>query len=58
MHPNLQPGASGEEGLRDVATAFAIVESSKAGRPVLVDDVLSGRVREAQSAIDAHYGLA
>src|SRR5205823_2230596 len=51
-----QPGASGEEGLRDVATAFAIIESSRAGRPVLVDDVLSGRVREAQSAIDAHYG--
>lgn len=53
-----QPGASGEEGLRDVATAFAIVESSHAGRPVAVEDVLSGKVRAAQQKIDAYYGLS
>lgn len=52
-----QPGASGEQGLRDVATAFAILESSQAGRPVAVDDVLSGKVRAAQRKIDEHYGL-
>jgi predicted dehydrogenase len=52
-----QPGASGEEGLRDVATAFAILESSHAGHPVAVDDVLSGKVRAAQREIDEHYGL-
>lgn len=52
-----QPEASGDEGLRDVATAFAIVESSHAGAPVLVDDVLTGRVREAQRPIDEHHGL-
>ncbi|HVC33390.1 MAG TPA: Gfo/Idh/MocA family oxidoreductase [Chloroflexota bacterium] len=53
-----QPEASGEEGLRDVAAAFSILESSHAGHPVLVADVLSGKVRAAQKAIDEHYGLA
>lgn len=52
-----QPEASGEEGLLDVATSFAIVESSAAGHPVLVEDVLTGKVSEAQRAIDEHYGL-
>ena len=52
-----QPEASGEEGLRDVAASFAIIESSVAGRPVLVADVLSGKVREAQRPIDEYYGL-
>lgn len=53
-----QPEASGAEGLLDVATTFAIIESSGAGHPVLVDDVLSGKVRQAQRAIDEHYGIA
>jgi len=52
-----QPEASGEEGLRDVATSFAIIESSESGRPVLVDDVLSGRVRAAQRSIDEYHNL-
>jgi predicted dehydrogenase len=53
-----QPEASGEEGLRDVATAFAVLESSFARRAVSVEDVLTGRVRDAQRTIDANYGLA
>ncbi len=52
-----QPQASGEEGLKDVATTFSILESSHAGHPVLVDDVLTGQVRAAQRDIDDHYGL-
>lgn len=52
-----QPETSGLEGLRDLATAFAIPESSTAGGPVLVEDVLAGRVRAYQAPIDAHYGL-
>lgn len=52
-----QPEASGEEGLRDVAAAFSMVESSAAGKPVLVEDVLSGKVRDAQKPIDEYYGL-
>ena len=51
------PEGSGAEGLRDVATAFAIVESSQAGRAVLVDEVLSGKVRGAQRSIDEYHGL-
>ena len=52
-----QPETSGLEGLRDLAVAFAILESSAAGGPVRVADVLEGRVRAYQEPIDAHYGL-
>ncbi len=52
-----QPEMSGDEGLRDVAAAFSILESGLAGHPVLVEDVLSGKVRAAQKAIDEYYGL-
>jgi 1,5-anhydro-D-fructose reductase (1,5-anhydro-D-mannitol-forming) len=52
-----QPETSGMEGLRDLATAFAILESSASGGPVRVADVLSGRVNAYQRPIDAHHGL-
>lgn len=52
-----QPEASGEEGLRDLAAAYAILESAEAGQAVAVDDVLSGAVDHYQRAIDQHYGL-
>lgn len=52
-----QPEASGEEGLRDLATAMAIMESATAGGAVKVADVLSGKVNAYQQEIDAHYGL-
>ncbi len=52
-----QPETSGQEGLRDLATAFAILESSAAGGPVAVADVLAGRARAYQAPIDAHHGL-
>lgn len=52
-----QPEASGDEGLRDLATAYAILESSEAGGPVKVADVLAGRIDIYQAPIDAHYGL-
>jgi 1,5-anhydro-D-fructose reductase (1,5-anhydro-D-mannitol-forming) len=52
-----QPEASGEEGLRDLATAFSIMESATAGGPVAVTDVLAGRVNAYQREIDAHWGL-
>jgi len=53
-----QMEASGEEGLRDVATAFAMIEASHAHRQVAVEDVLSGKVAAGQAPIDAHYGLS
>ncbi len=51
------PETSGAEGLRDLACAFALLESSLAGRRVAVDDVLSGAIDAYQHPIDAHYGL-
>lgn len=50
------PETSGEEGLRDLAASFAIVESSLANAPVSLDDVLAGRVDAYQRDLDAHYG--
>ncbi len=48
---------SGAEGLRDLAIAYAVIESSVAGRPLAVEEVEHGRVRAYQQEIDAHYGL-
>jgi predicted dehydrogenase len=52
------PEASGAEGLFDLAAAYAICESASLGRPVNVDEVLSGSVATYQAEIDRHYGLA
>lgn len=49
--------ASGEEGLLDLATAFGVLESATANRPVKVADVVSGTVAGYQEEIDRHYGL-
>ncbi|HET7558858.1 MAG TPA: Gfo/Idh/MocA family oxidoreductase [Limnochordia bacterium] len=49
--------ASGEEGLWDLACAFAILESGHAKAPVRVADVVSGRVDAYQRPIDRHYKL-
>lgn len=48
---------SGEEGLRDLAASFAILESSLKGCTVKVDDVYSGKIDEYQRPINEHYGL-
>lgn len=49
---------SGEEGLRDLAASFAIVEASLAGRTVRLSEVLDGSVDAYQRELDQHYGLA
>jgi len=49
---------SGEEGLRDIAASWAIVESSARGCAVKVDDVKSGAIADCQKEIDEHYGLS
>ena len=49
---------SAEEGLIDLATAFAVLESATVNRPVAVAEVLDGRVAAYQAEIDAHHGLA
>jgi predicted dehydrogenase len=52
-----QPETSGAEGLRDLATAFAIPEAALAGRAVKVDEVLDGSVDAYQREINAYYRL-
>jgi 1,5-anhydro-D-fructose reductase (1,5-anhydro-D-mannitol-forming) len=51
------PETSGMEGLRDLACAFAVLESSALGRAVTQEEVLSGAVDTYQREIDQHYGL-
>lgn len=51
------PETSGDEGLRDLAAAFAMLESAVAGRAVSLEEVLSGTVAEYQREIDEHYKL-
>ncbi len=52
-----QPETSGEEGLRDLACAFAILESATLGRRVEVEEVLSGQVDAYQRPLNQHYGI-
>lgn len=51
------PETSGEEGLRDLACAFAILESSALGRRVTQDEMLAGDADAYQREIDEHYEL-
>ena len=52
-----QPETDGEEGLRDLAAAFGMIESSALGRTVTMAELLSGAVRGYQQEIDDHFGL-
>jgi predicted dehydrogenase len=53
-----QPAETGgEEGLRDLAASFAIVEASLAGRSVTLDEILDGTVDGYQRELDDYYGL-
>jgi predicted dehydrogenase len=51
------PETSGEEGLRDLAAAYAILEAHQAQRRVEVQEVLDGSLREYQRPIDEAFGL-
>lgn len=51
------PETSGEEGLHDLACAYAMLESSSARRQVRLAEVLDGRISAYQAEIDAFYGL-
>ena len=52
-----QPETSGREGLRDLAAAFALLESSLAERTVTVDEVASGDLGEYQRPLDRRFGF-
>jgi predicted dehydrogenase len=51
------PETSGREGLRDLACAFAMLESSAIGRQVTIAEVLDGSADVYQREIDEHYRL-
>lgn len=48
---------SAAEGLADLATSFAILESALARQPVRVDAVTSGAIDRYQADINEHYSL-
>ena len=52
-----QPETDGLEGLRDLAAAFGMIESSLLGRTVTLAELLSGEVSGYQEEIDDHFGL-
>jgi hypothetical protein len=52
-----QPEMPGEEGRADVALTYAPFEAGRLGRPVTLDDMVSGRAYVYQSEIDQMLGL-
>lgn len=52
-----QPECSGREGLLDLACAYAVVESAKAGRRVSIKEIVEGSLRDYQKPIDEKFGL-
>ncbi len=53
-----QPETCGREGLRDLACAFAVLESSHAKKSLDVEAVLHGEFRAYQQPIDSQFGLS
>lgn len=52
-----QPETDGDVGLKDLAAAFAMIESSHLGRTVTLEEMLSGAVDGYQREIDDYYGI-
>jgi 1,5-anhydro-D-fructose reductase (1,5-anhydro-D-mannitol-forming) len=52
-----QPECSGHEGLRDLACAYAVVESALARRDVSIAEIESGTLRDYQKPIDEKFRL-
>ncbi|MDF1813701.1 MAG: Gfo/Idh/MocA family oxidoreductase [Verrucomicrobiales bacterium] len=53
----IKPECSGKEGLMDLAAAYAVVESSLAGRRVDLKEIVTGSLRDYQKPIDQGLGL-
>jgi hypothetical protein len=52
-----EPEVTLDEGRRDLALTYAPFESGLLGRPVSLDEVLSGAASAYQAEIDARLGL-
>ncbi len=57
IRQNRQPEINGWEGLKDLACAYAVLESSLAGQRIGVEDVLEGRFDTYQQPLNRHYGI-
>lgn len=51
------PEVGSKEGMAALALAYGVMESGEAHQPVLIDDVVSGKVRRFQDAIDRAAGI-
>jgi predicted dehydrogenase len=51
------PIVDGQEGMKDLACAWAVLESSRAGRRMTLEEILSGEVATVQREIASHFGL-
>jgi predicted dehydrogenase len=54
---NRQPEIDGWEGLKDLACAYAVLESSLAGKRMVVQDVLEGRIEDYQRPLNEHFEI-
>ena len=54
---NNEMETSAGEGLRDLATSYALIEASRQRRAVNVDEVELGKLADYENEINAHYGI-
>ena len=52
-----QPEIDGWEGLKDLACAYAVLESSLASKRIRVEDVFEGRLETYQQPLNRRYGI-
>jgi predicted dehydrogenase len=52
-----KPEVNGEQGLRNMAVNYALVESATLNQPVMISDVENGKVEIFQKEINIHLGL-
>ena len=52
-----KPEVGSKEGMAALGLAYAVMESGESNRPVLIDDVIDGKVRRFQMDIDTTAGI-
>ncbi|NSW91286.1 MAG: Gfo/Idh/MocA family oxidoreductase [Firmicutes bacterium] len=52
-----KPETSGEEGLLDIASAYALIESSRTGKPVKLDEVISMKLSGYEEELNNYYKI-
>ena len=57
IRKNRKPEIDGWEALKDLACAYAILESSTLCQRIRVEEVLEGRIETYQRGLNEHYGI-